>query len=407
MPETTASDAKAAWLQRVLGISVAPATAPPHPSPSRQSGLAGWQSARATALTTLRALEAAIRRMDVPERDGAVILLRAIQANLTEAPTTRQQVAELQRYIETDDIVAEAEDPNGFGIKVELRRPLLAALAGLREQPETAARASAMSDRKKKSALGIALALSLDIGKTGKVKTGTWEAGWSGSGQSESVKGLKSGYDTLVQHLKTIDDGLATAPVYACQAAAGPARRAGQGHGGPRKPRREQRRVRTRPDARGYRHPDRSRHDIDRRYRPGGGARRETCAGHHLHRAGRGHHADGDHSSHPEGRHHLGRHAAPGARQSADRDGAVRARRRGTEIPPGGRRDRRLAGEGRNDRGRCGSADAQDHLDAPEGDRLGNQDHDRVPEGARGRGGGRPGARPARTGSWRSARRSP
>ena len=29
------------------------------------------------------------------------------------------------------------------------------------------------------------------------------------------------------------------------------------------------------------------------------------------------------------------------------------------------------------------------------------------PEGARGRGGGRPGARPARTGSWRSARRSP
>ena len=138
MPETTASDAKAAWLQRVLGISVAPATAPPHPSPSRQSGLAGWQAARATALTTLRALEAAIRRMDVPERDGAVILLRAIQANLTEAPTTRQQVAELQRYIETDDIVAEAEDPNGFGIKVELRRPLLAALAGLREQPETA-----------------------------------------------------------------------------------------------------------------------------------------------------------------------------------------------------------------------------------------------------------------------------
>ncbi len=95
--------------------------------------LAGWQAARATAMTSLRALEAAVRRMDVPERDRAVILLRAIQANLTEAPTTPRQVAELQRYIETDDIIAEAEDPNGFGITVALRRPLLAALAGLRE----------------------------------------------------------------------------------------------------------------------------------------------------------------------------------------------------------------------------------------------------------------------------------
>lgn len=102
--------------------------------------LAGWQAARATAMTSLRTLEAAVRRMDVPERDRAVILLRAIQANLTEAPTTPRQVAELQRYIETDDIVAEAEDPNGFGITVALRQPLLAALAGLRDaQAQTAA----------------------------------------------------------------------------------------------------------------------------------------------------------------------------------------------------------------------------------------------------------------------------
>ncbi|HVB67308.1 MAG TPA: hypothetical protein VNE67_05555, partial [Acetobacteraceae bacterium] len=102
--------------------------------------LAGWQAARATAMTSLRALEAAVRRMDVPERDRAVILLRAIQANLTEAPTTPRQVAELQRYIETDDIIAEAEDPNGFGITVALRQPLLAALAVLRDaQAETKA----------------------------------------------------------------------------------------------------------------------------------------------------------------------------------------------------------------------------------------------------------------------------
>ena len=102
--------------------------------------LADWQAARATAMTSLRALEAAVRGMDVPERDRAVILLRAIQANLTEAPTTPRQVAELQRYIETDDIIAEAEDPNGFGITVALRQPLLAALAALRDaQAETEA----------------------------------------------------------------------------------------------------------------------------------------------------------------------------------------------------------------------------------------------------------------------------
>jgi hypothetical protein len=95
-------------------------------------GLAGWRTARAAAMASLKALETAVRGMDAPERDAAVVLLRAIQANLTAEPVTPQQVAELQRYIETDDIIAEAEDPNGFGITVELRAPLLAALAGLR-----------------------------------------------------------------------------------------------------------------------------------------------------------------------------------------------------------------------------------------------------------------------------------
>lgn len=154
MVDTSASDAKAAWLQRVLGVTAAPsipardsgmaggAGTGPTVSPSKRPGdaLAGWQAARAAAMTSLRALEAAVRKMDVPERDRAVILLRAIQANLTEAPTTPRQVAELQRYIETDDIVAEAEDPNGFGITVALRQPLLAAIAALRAaQAQTAA----------------------------------------------------------------------------------------------------------------------------------------------------------------------------------------------------------------------------------------------------------------------------
>ena len=117
---------RAAWVARVLGVSVPAATASP--------ALAAWRAARAAAIATLRALESAIRAMEVPQRDPAIILVRAIAANLTESPVTPAQQAALRRYLETDDIIAEAEDPNGFGITVRLRAPLLAALAGLEGQ---------------------------------------------------------------------------------------------------------------------------------------------------------------------------------------------------------------------------------------------------------------------------------
>ena len=69
-----------------------------------------------------------------------------------------------------------------------------------------------MSGKKAKSALGIVLARSLDIGKTGKVQTGTWEAGLSGTGQSESVKKIKTAYNFLVGLLKSAEDALVKAP---------------------------------------------------------------------------------------------------------------------------------------------------------------------------------------------------
>lgn len=134
-------DSKAEWLERVLGITIGsarggPATAAAPAGPVRNGpagkGMAAWQAARGTALATLKSLENAFRATDDPEVDAAIILLRAVQANLTAAPATPAQVAELERYITTDDVVEEAEVPNGFGITVELRTPLLAALASLR-----------------------------------------------------------------------------------------------------------------------------------------------------------------------------------------------------------------------------------------------------------------------------------
>ncbi len=116
--------------------------------PGGPNGIAGWQAARGTALASLKALEGAFRKMKEPETDRAIILLRAIQANLTEAPTTPAQVKELETYLSSDRIIQEAEMPNGFGFKVELRRPLLAALAGLRGEPGSSGQPAAGGPRR-------------------------------------------------------------------------------------------------------------------------------------------------------------------------------------------------------------------------------------------------------------------
>jgi hypothetical protein len=122
-------DQKDAWIQRVLGIDV---TAQKAAENGQIDGLAAWQAARQIAIGSLKALESAYRGFDDPEVPQAIILLRAIQANLTETPATRQQVDQLRRYLEEDDIIEDAEEPNGFGVTVKLREPLLGALAQLR-----------------------------------------------------------------------------------------------------------------------------------------------------------------------------------------------------------------------------------------------------------------------------------
>jgi len=99
---------------------------------SRGDALAAWTAERAKVVAALKLLEMSIRRMRDPEGDAAIILVKAIAANLTPAPSTVQAVAELERYLNTDDIIGEAEEPNGFGIDIRIRDPLLPALAALR-----------------------------------------------------------------------------------------------------------------------------------------------------------------------------------------------------------------------------------------------------------------------------------
>ena len=70
--------------------------------------------------------------MKHPRGDAAVVLLRSIQMNLTAKPRSQRDVSELERYLHGDDIITDAERPNGFGLTVQLRAPLLKALAALK-----------------------------------------------------------------------------------------------------------------------------------------------------------------------------------------------------------------------------------------------------------------------------------
>ena len=137
-----ASDMAAAWVLRVLGVDVDGPDAGLHDprndeavplvEPPVLDAMTGWVVARAGAVASLQSLEQAFRGSGDPDADAGIILLRAIRANLTPEPAEARQVAELEAYLGTDDIIAEAEVPNGFGVEVSLRVPLLAALARLR-----------------------------------------------------------------------------------------------------------------------------------------------------------------------------------------------------------------------------------------------------------------------------------
>lgn len=109
-----------------------PATPAAAPAASAAAGrpaaLAAWQSARSAAMGRLAKLAAAIKASGHPEADRSLIEVKAILANLSASPDTPQRVAELVRYLEDDDVLADVDSPNRFGIEVDLREPLLDAL---------------------------------------------------------------------------------------------------------------------------------------------------------------------------------------------------------------------------------------------------------------------------------------
>jgi hypothetical protein len=102
-------------------------------APSKlETALGQWTEARAQVIDGLKQLEGEILAMNDPDGDDAIILVRAIQTNLTVKPDTPNAVVELQRYIETDQIITDAEGPNGFGITITIRDVLAPVLETLR-----------------------------------------------------------------------------------------------------------------------------------------------------------------------------------------------------------------------------------------------------------------------------------
>ena len=129
MSDSANRSAQNAWVSRVLDVETMADRLVGSAARARASEQ--WAAARETVLATLKDLETSIRAMNDPLGDDAIILIRAIAANLTAAPHTPQQIDELKRYLQNDTIIDDAESDNGFGIKVEIRGPLMSALLAM------------------------------------------------------------------------------------------------------------------------------------------------------------------------------------------------------------------------------------------------------------------------------------
>ncbi len=90
--------------------------------------MAEWNARLKDVITTLKAVGRALRGMEPHFAEPAIVELLSLMANLASIPDTARKVDELARYLETDDIMDDIEEPNGFGIEVRVRGELLPVL---------------------------------------------------------------------------------------------------------------------------------------------------------------------------------------------------------------------------------------------------------------------------------------
>lgn len=111
----------------------APAAAAVPPAASAPSDAqAAYVAARDQVLAEVRKVAAAFAATKDPLARPAIIELQSIVKNLAGVPGTPQQAAEIERYLQQDDVIAAAEQVRPPFGSLSIRRPLLKALSRLR-----------------------------------------------------------------------------------------------------------------------------------------------------------------------------------------------------------------------------------------------------------------------------------
>ncbi len=105
---------------------------PEVPPPPAEAARQHWEASRAAAVAPLKAILARVQDFDHPGAMRASLRLRSVIKTLAFDPATQREATELERWVASDDVVENVEKPNGFGIAVSLRTPLLQALGELK-----------------------------------------------------------------------------------------------------------------------------------------------------------------------------------------------------------------------------------------------------------------------------------
>jgi hypothetical protein len=92
------------------------------------TALGNYQAARAQVVAQLDRLAAAVKASQHASRDKALMEIKAVRANLTAKPDSLNAAQALEHYLETDDVVADVDGPNPYGIAVALQQTMLPAV---------------------------------------------------------------------------------------------------------------------------------------------------------------------------------------------------------------------------------------------------------------------------------------
>jgi len=107
-----------------------PSVQPQTQEPS--AALAAWQAARVQAVNAIRKVATVVAKTKDEESGKIALMLEGIVRRLVPNPASADQVADLERYLREDGIVAAAEQvPTAIGT-LRIREPLLGALQQLK-----------------------------------------------------------------------------------------------------------------------------------------------------------------------------------------------------------------------------------------------------------------------------------